>query len=437
MKIIYLLLFVFSKSAFSAVTIRVQNGQGERAQGVMTQALTSSQAKQFAKSRLVEVGKNGKTIATVPAVLDNSSKQAELIFMMPGITAPKATRRFAFVPKEETKSSKSKSDLKVNITSDGKFITIRNSYFQVQHPVKGGGGLPVNIKFKNSGQLDKGLYLFDRIFRRKPKGQYILGDDRNSTAKIIFQSPLRVVIESRGRYIERGKPASGNARARYQFIYTPYSPVVQVRAVVEKDDDALWDEIHFLHLTRNDYLYNKLIVSDAPYEFPMQKSGVKSIAHNASHWGVMADSKNAAGIGGGSVKCWDASSSFYYYAALRRTSWKKRHLEKNGLLYLGPALKGHKAYDNWLNKFNIPVTSVSESTLKGAYTLTNKALQISFANEKGGFDCIGILNRLGSNGGVRFVHNRKAVPGLWKIVFRKLKNIPENKLTKLVDFFFQ
>jgi len=197
----------------------------------------------------------------------------------------------------------------------------------------------------------------------------------------------------------------------------------------------VWNELHFLHLTRNDFHYTSFAIGDPPKETPMQTPGVKSMGHSARFWGVMATESDAVGVGKGGVTCWDASDEFYYYVCRKRISWKDRVVTRTGALYFGPAADPSE-YSRWLSPtpalqvflmdggVSAEAAQRDEVPPEGAYELMNDALRLVFADAEEGFDCVGIENRLAGN--TRFVRSWKDVPGLWKIEFRTpYRAVPE------------
>ena len=434
MKHLLSFLIVTVSMAFCSPVVQVQNGQAELFQAVVSQPLSAAQVADFAGGRLVELGSSGEVIASVPVVIDASSGKPELVCMLPGITPPGALRTLALIDGKR-EDGMGQSDLEIE--NDGEFITVRNSYFELQHPVKGRGGLPRNITFQLSGRTDDKLYLLDRLYRRDTRKQAMAGDDDSATAKVVFSSPLRVVVEARMRYGRSSESVQGNPRAVYRFVYSPYSPAVDVSARFEKDDDTVWNELHFLHLTRNDFHYTNFTTGEPAKVMPMQAPGVKGVSHSARFWGLMATDSDAAGVGKGGVTCWDASDEFYYYACLKRIVWKDRVVTRTGALYFGPALDPSE-YSRWLSPTPTLQVSLLEGGVtaesagqdkappEGAHELTNDALRLVFADKKNGFDCVGIENRLAGN--TRFVRAREDAPGLWKIEFRTpYKAIPEGE----------
>ena len=387
-----------------------------------------------------EIGPNGERLGAVPSAVDASATPAQLVLMLPGVTVAGAQRRFVAVPGE---AAPAESDLTLEETE--KEVVIRNSYFEIRHPKRGGGGLPKGVHFQLSGRTDPDLHLLDRIYHRETKRQYVLSADPDSGATVLSRSPLRVVVESQSRYFLGGKPGPGTPRATYRFVYSPYSPVVQVLARMEKDDDLLWNELHFLHLTRQEYHYTSFTVGEPSKVFPMNTPGEKSVCRNGSRWGVMGTESDAAGVGFGGVNCWDASDEFYYYVCTSRQQWAQRTVERSAALYFGPASADPAWYSRWLAGPSLTAKMVSDGTIasvpesapppQGAHELSNDALRIVFAGAEQGFDCVGIENRLAGN--ARFVHPREEDPGLWKLEFRTpYRAVPEGSDKKPQEILF-
>lgn len=414
-------------SALAAGTVlQVENGRNEQFQAVASVPLPAN----LTTLSLVEIGPGGERAGAVPCVVDNLGSAPELVCMLPGITEAGAMRQLLVVPDQP--SIPASSDLEVETTE--KELVIRNSYFEIHHPLHGGGGLPTGVRFRLSGRADPDLYLLDRIYRRETKRQYLLSGDREATATLAFQSPLRVVVETKARYCLGGEPAPGTPRATYRFVYSPYSPVIAVTARMDKDDDDPWNELHFLHLTRNEYHYTMFVAGDEPKVYPMNTPGEKSVARNGSRWGVMATETDAAGVGYGGVNCWDASDEFYYYVCRSRSQWTDRTMDWVGALYFGPACADPAEYSRWLAGPSLKAKLVTADLAAaapetvppptGAYVLANDALRLVFADAAQGYACLGIENRLVGN--TRFVHQRDDAPGLWQLEFRTpYRAVPE------------
>ncbi|MBT3288016.1 MAG: hypothetical protein HN380_11775, partial [Victivallales bacterium] len=413
----------------AGTVVQVENGMHEQFQAIAAVPVSAAQAGGLAKASLVEIGANGERMGAVPSVVDASGDAPQLVLMLPGVTEAGGQRRFLAVPGAAPAAS---SDLVVESTE--KELVIRNSYFEIRHPRKGAGGLPKGVRFQLSGRNDPDLYLLDRIYRRETKRQYLLAYDPESTAKVVLQSPLRVVVETQARYCLNRKPAPGTPRATYRFVYSPYSPVVGVTSKMEKDDDGLWNELHFLHLTRNEFHYTNFVTGNGGNLHPMNTPGEKSKSISDSRWAVMATEADAAGAGYGRVTCWDASDEFYYYVCPDRMQWSAKTVDRSNALYFGPASADSAWYSRWLSGPSLTTRLVSSEVAaaapetlpppKGAHELQNDALRLVFAGAEQGFDCIGIENRLVDN--TRFVHTRDEAPGLWRLEFRTpFQAVPE------------
>jgi hypothetical protein len=424
------------------MVVRVENGPQERFQAIASVPFEGSIAADVKALSLVELGQTGERLGSVPAVLDRTGDKPELVCMLPGVTAAGAVRQFAISGEEPV--AEASSDLVVEETDEE--VVVRNSYMEIRHPKRGAGGLPKDVVFRLSGRHDPDLFLLDRIYRRDTKGQYLLSNDPEATARVALRSPLRVVVEARARYCRNGKPTDGNPRATYRFIYSPYSPVVEVVARMEKDDDTAWNELHFLHLTREQYHFTSFVAGDPAKVYPMNTPGEKSQHHRGSRWAVMATESNAAGVGYGPVDCWDASDEFYYYVCSHRQQWTTRTVDRHEALYFGPAIGEPAGYSRWLSGPGLSArlvtgtadVSTPPSTVpppQGAYELSNDALRLVFGGAEEGFACLGIENRLAGN--VRFVHSRDGAPGLWKLEFRTpYEPVPEGSDRKPEEILF-
>ncbi|MBN2449099.1 MAG: hypothetical protein JXR77_01840 [Lentisphaeria bacterium] len=408
----------------AGAVFEVRNGPREGFEHVVSLPLSPERADAVADMALLEQS----TGTAVPWCLDRSGATPVLCWILPGITPPGAVRRFAMAP--GVPEAVAQTDLEAE-ASDGS-IRIRNSYFEVTHPRRGGGGFPRQILFRLSGRRDSRLYFLDRLYRRDGegpyRGQYRADADPEATAEIVFRSPVRVVVEARTRYVRDGRPAPGNPAIVYRYVYTPFSPVVAVSARASREDDLPWNEQHFLHLSRDDLYYTAFVTGEPPAEYPMQAPETRSLARPGNHWAVMATAADAAGVGGGPVTCWDASDEFVYYIVRDRTAWTARTAAFEGRLYFGPAAADAAWYSRWLGGTDDPsarivadapgtaATVISEPPPEGEYRLANEALRLTFAGAERGFACLGIENLLVGN--TRFVRPRDGAPGLWRLQFR-------------------
>jgi hypothetical protein len=375
---------------------------------------------------LVETTGASGPASAVAWALDRSGATPVLAWVMPGVTPPGAVRRFAMVPGQPAVPTA--GDLRVTLTPAA--ITLSTAYFEVTHPRRGGGGFPRQVGFRISGNRDAELFYMDRLFRRggdaAGQGQFSAADDPESTAEVVFESPVRVVVEARTRYTRGGSPAPGNPRLVYRYVYTPFSPVIDVTVEAVRDDDTPWDEQHVLHLSRTAYHYTSFVSGPPPVEQAMQTPGARSRAAAGAGWAVMATAADAVGVGGGPVTCWDAADEFVYYIVRSRESWPGRRQAFAGSLYVGPAAADFAWYERWLGSARaaaVRLVSAADSASAtaadagvGAYEVRNDALRLTFADAAGGFACTGINNLLGA--GARFVHPRDQAPGFWRLTFR-------------------
>lgn len=404
----------------------VVNGPHESFEQAVSLALTAEQAGALEGLTLVETDTAGGRAQPVPWALDRSGSTPVLAWVMPGITPSGAPRRFTAMPGAPVPAAG--SDLAVTQTDTT--ITISNAYFEVTHPRRGGGGFPGNVLFRVSGNRDTELFFLDRLHRAagvpEARGGFEATADPDSTARVVFESPVRTVVEARTHYARGGKAAPGNPLIVYRYVYTPFSPVIEVDAAATREDDLLWNEQHFLHLSRKAYRYSSFVVGEPPVEQVMQTPGTKSKSVTGSRWAVMATDSDAAGVGGGPVSCWDASDEFVYYVTRSRGPWEKRQAAFEGCLYVGPAAADTAWYTRWLGAQRQPLVRIVSSPVAAAlprdaepgsaFELRNDVLSLTFADVARGFACTGIRSLAG--GGTRFVHPRDGAPGFWRLSLR-------------------
>ncbi len=293
-------------------------------------------------------------------------------------------------------------------------IQIATDYFTVSHPAKGQGGLPQEVAFRGSGRVDRGLFLFDRVFRRTPRGLYCLKDDPLATARVVEQTVERVVVEVRSRYVNANKePAPDNIHAVYRFTYCAASPVVRVSADVTRDAATAvpWAELHFLHLSHFQPAYNAFVLGPDAERLPFRAKGERGEGEMAESWALMASETDAVGVGGsGAIPCWDAATEFCYYTLAAREPMPKaettRHFE--GQLYFGPAGKDAAWYEKMFG--------VQTPPLRDGPSLESARSRLTFADAANGFACRTLVDK---PTGVAFLRARRTSPGLWKLLFRK------------------
>ena len=406
------------------LAISVRNGAQERKNMVVAQRLTRDWAASVANGGLAEQHADG-SFTPVPFALDNTGEAPVLVWQMPGATAANALRRFAWRAGQPLPAGPI-SDL--SVATDDTRIAITNGYFRLAHPLRGKGGFPQDIEYVQSGHADPELYFLDRIVRKSEDGrllQYHAKSCEDASARVVFTSPLRVVVEVQTGFGQHAAETPGQPQAVYRYTYSANSPVVQVEARYTRTDDGPWRELHFLHLTRNEAHYKRFVTGDGGVTQSLQPKGTRSRALHGAQWGVMADETDACGAGFEGVTCWDASDEFVYYIRSGHMTWQGPEARFEGGLYFGPA--GDQVwYSQWLGSEREPEVSlfkegrpwvpIEREPPKGAYRLENAALRIVFADADQGFDCTGIENLLADN--TRFVRARSSSRGLWSLTFK-------------------
>ncbi len=424
-------LFAFLLPPFPAASgqsVTVRNNRWERFNPAATVEVSPATAAELRTQVLVEFPEApGGPPTRVPFAVDvrTDPEKPRLTFALPGVIEPGEVRTLRFMAPDKAPAAPAPdTDLEVEETPD--VVVVRNTFFELRHPRKGGGGFPGRVRFRLSGTEDDAVYFLDRLYSRPDRRQYTAKNDARATARVVFRSPVRVVVEARTGYVGPGGYAPGNVRAVYQYIYTPFSPVIEVRCRIERDDDRLWNELHFLHLSRDDFHYTRFITGDAPRVVPMLTPGEKSRGTSGRRWAVMATDEQAAGVGyDGGVVCWDAADEFVYYVRAATGSWDSRSIQFRGRLYFGPAPTDLSRLSRRLGsdrKMQVTIADAAGSAtapeaLGGACELRNDALRIVLADAKQGFDCLGI-EAFGDKRSVRFVFPREDGPGLWRLDLR-------------------
>jgi len=416
-------LMLSAESVLAAFTLEVRNGAAERVNAVVSHAVTRDWADSAATHTLVEVTADGQS-SFVPCGVDADGEVPVLSWKLSGTTGAGAVRRFAWVP--GLSSAPTCSDLRVS--ADVAFIAVENGFFRLKHPVCGGGGFPCDITFAQSGRADPQLFFLDRIVRRQSDGrlaQYSARDCLDAETRVVHQSPLRVVVETRTGFGRKAVDTPGNPRVVYRYVYTAFSPVVEVSARYTREDDEPWSELHFLHLSRQERRYTRFVTGDAGLLHDMQPKGAQSRALTAPQWAVMSDGTDACGAGFNGAVCWDASNQFVYYIRSGHASWTERACRFDGGLYFGPD-KAAEWYAQWLGRERspdvrffrdgVPWVPVERGVLEGSFELKNRALRVVFGSAEKGFDCLGIENRLAED--ARFIRVREGAAGLWSLTFR-------------------
>ncbi|MFQ6096134.1 MAG: DUF6259 domain-containing protein, partial [Armatimonadota bacterium] len=299
-----------------------------------------------------ECDAGGGRIAPAVAVLQSEGGGvASLQILLTGLTRAGAERHFT-VATAARAAQEVATDLAAQVKGDE--IVIANTYFRLRHPRRGKGGFPSDVEFRVSGRREQFIFE-DRLYERAT-GYYALRQDADSTAAIVEQTPLKVVVEATGRYYDAGRQryARGAARATYRYTYLAYSPVIQVEAVMEQDDDFAWRERHFLHLSRKDERFGRW-AGGQPLktgEFTDSRT-----SHDLGLWGVMYNPHDAAGVWAEQgVVLFDGVSEYYNYLKSTFKPEPSRRFVARGRLYFGPARRDPRSIGTLLSPPPVEVT---------------------------------------------------------------------------------
>ena len=372
-------------------------------------------AKRMATQELVAVGKDGSE-TVVPWMLDNSGRRPELVWLADGRT------RFALRERRGGQGLPApKTDL---AATDDEVIRVGNSFFSLQHPVKGKGGFPEKICFVKSGAADDGLCFMDQFVRQNTTGGVdvlAVRSDGNASARLVFSSPLRAVVEVRAKIAA--------VDLAYRYIYEAYSPVVRVDVTGCQAKGDTWGEAWTVALSwkRESPRYSAYLKKADEAPTPFQEKGKKSRAFS-DHWLAFTDGTNAVGVASvwGAVG-WDASSSFVYYLLAQRDGWDTMAMARSALLYLGP-VQSRDGFDHAFAGVRPQVKVMRDnlqwvptdpmSVRSDATLLEGRGIRLAFDSAERGFNCIGIENRVNPDPAALF----REEPGraaFWELTFWK------------------
>ena len=407
----------------AGLRLDVSNPEFERIQEPVLCKLTPEQLAATDGCAMFELGATGgKT--PVPFCIARLDDAAYICFVMDGLTEAGVIRSFILEP------GKADDDLTtdLSVSDDGGKITVGNQFFTTSHDKLGGGSLPQGVKFNLSGNYNPDLGLYERIAR--PPFVAGLFNDPQSTARLIYSSPMLAIVEVQAKYRSAPKAEEdGNPRARYRFFYSCFTPVVKAEIVAEQESEAGWREIHFLHLThiKKERYYERNVVGNPAKSFEYLKRGEKSVSHNGANWGVMERGADAVGVGGGRVNCWDAANEFFYYVRLLNiTGFMEKRLATEGLLYFGPSQQDASVYSKWLSKGDRPKVAIRDDRpveqaalppMQAPHIFTLGGLRLAFAGAEKGFAPIGLETDDGSSPRFLEMDANTAVP-LWRAEFR-------------------
>ncbi|MBR4519549.1 MAG: hypothetical protein IKO65_11175, partial [Victivallales bacterium] len=412
---------------FADYLVTVQNGDQALFMQPVSVELTAEQLAFVQEGiHLVEESADGRLLNLPEYAVDATGAVPRLCWNLHDETAPGRLRRFRLEPRNTRLPAPCKTDLEC--VQDGAFITVRNSYFQLRHPVHGRGGIPQDILFRESGYEDSGIEFYDRLYH-PGVGTFWAKNDPDATCQVVLETPQRVVVEAHTHFVaDHGGPAVGNPEAVYRYIYSAYSPVVEVERVITREDASQkWNEAQFLQVCRRDRFYTTIHCGE-----PMQTNLVgppdgEPRSFSFSQWGVFAAGQGAFGVGGTRGGGYDRGKhGFPYNLAAQNLGFPAGETERRqaGLIYFGPSRSDAGWYSRWLGSDRPTVTIQEVEKRAGAadeigdIILDCKGMKIYFSDAAEGFGCRGIENLLGDQT-VRFVFPQKTPTPLWNLAFKK------------------
>jgi len=404
--------------------IDVRNSAYDRRDLVVSHEVNQQWVELMKDHTLAEVTDDGRK-EPVPCVMDESGEHPVLSWLMGGATAADQKRSFELVSRDTV--AVLAGGLAVVEREDR--IEIENRDYRLWQPVKGRGGFPQEITYARSGFMDNELYFLDRLVCAAPQGgiqQFSAKDCAGARTKLLFNSPLRAVVETTTGFGPDGTDATDRAQVTYRYSYTAFSPVIEVSASYLRGDSRVWREVHFLHLSREKQGPYKEVLTGSPLRrHPLNAKGEKSAAVSGANWAVLSDGVNSCGAGYRDVLCWDASDEFVYYIRSGHRTWEAASLYFEGALYIGPG-SDETVYDSWMGidhrveirfvKDGHEVLPIDQPPVVGKYTLENSDLKIAFASAEQGFDCLGIENTKADE--IRFVNPHDGLAGFWRLTFK-------------------
>ena len=410
------ILFLFvavSAVTFGALKVEVKRIPAGRTNLVVHCPLTAEQAA-LARGKAL-VAASGEA---VPYAIADEDGSAVLSILLPGVTKEGDAQVLVFqegVPPEVV------SDL--NVQGEGDNWSVRNQYYSLKHKK----WLPQEITFARSGNTVSSLGWLDRLFCREQGGQFRL--NQSGQARLVASNPLRAVVEVTDGFNLNGKPAPGNPRATYRFIYTAFSPVVEVQCSVAQEGDVLWPELDACQLFTPSLIFNRWVGWNRPGELVRRQlwadrmEGEAQMRFSADGWVVMENDQDAVGVAGPAV-AHDAQSNYVYYIrALEATKLEKKSVSGVSRVYLGPSAMDPAWYASCLARTLQPIVQVYESDVvagvsaeaSGVQELDFGELVLSLMDVAHGYAVAGIRAKAG---GPQFCAATNPRP-LWRLEFRR------------------
>ena len=410
------ILFLFvtvSAVAFGALKVEVKRIPAGRTNLVVHCPLTAEQAVEARGKALVAA--SGEA---VPFAIADEDGSAVLSILLPGVTREGDSHVLSF---RDGVAEEVVSDLNVQV--EGGKVAVHNQYYSLTHAK----GLPQEIVFGNGAKPERSIQWLDRIYNRELGGQFFLSP---SSMKLLSSNPLRAVVEVAGGYeLQDGTVAPGNPRMTYRFIYTAFSPVVEVEGVIAQEGEIVWPEVDFCQVsTGKKLVFNHWLVGTPKGVSPRKLSestmeGNAQAVVQADGWLVMENDLGAVGVSGQAV-AHDALKEFMYYLrplALRELKGKSASGATR--LYLGPCVQNPEWYASYLARTLQPLVHVYESDAvagvsaeaSGVQELDFGDLVLSLMDVAHGYAVAGIRAKAG---GPQFCTASDPRP-LWRLEFRR------------------
>ncbi|HOM83160.1 MAG TPA: DUF6259 domain-containing protein [Armatimonadota bacterium] len=342
-----------------------------------------------------------------------------VLVLLPGTTSTGMARRI--VVEAGKHADPPRSDLQVTETANT--ITIANLYYRVEHPKRGNGGFPTSIRFNQSGVVEKGFVFEDRLFE-KTRGSQAWRSDAEATARVLEAGPVQVVIETRAKAAKE----PGNPRAVYRYHYRASSPVVEVTARIERDDDFTWSELHFLQISRKDSSFGRWAGGE-----PLQ-TGVFTDARKGyalSRWAMMANDEDAIGLSlNGTVSLYDGANSYYNYIQQTMGPFRAPAADLRARVYLGPARAPEEIRARLAEESQL---QVHEDVAPGGHdrsvpspqpvSIASGSLRLGFARPEEG---LGATSLFSHRTGLEFLTPSEK-PLVWRLVLRG-RDLPDLRI---------
>ena len=415
MKTLTTLLALLVLPLWADYALTVQNGGESLFQHPVSVELTAEQLA-FAQSGAVLT----EGAAEVPYALDTTGDAPQLCWTLVGETAPGAQRTFRLGSASGSVPAGGSAHAHVA----GEEIVGR--YFGLRHSPQGNGGFPQEVRFCESGYAETKLQFYDRL-HHPGVGTFWAKNDRAATSQVVLDTPQRVVVESRTRFLnDAGEEAPGHPVAVYHYVYAPDSPVVEVRRTITREDASQkWNEAIFLQPSRFERAYDTILCGEPLQTTAVGPSDGEPRSFSFGQWGVFASPQGAFGVGGTAGGGYDRGRhGFPYNLAAKNFGWAagEREHRQSALLYFGPAKTSEAWYARWLGSAR-PTVTIRECPPEpaeeiGDIILDCNGMKLYFGDAVEGFGCRGVENCLGDTP-VRFVFPREPRLPLWRLSFQK------------------